>query len=115
MSKKLKLLEKVTTGDQRMDAEDEIGEQMHNRDRLRIRNISGETSPLDLVDLFSKKFEVLNVTIHLHGNNASDLAEAYVTMYKDDARKAKEWANGRYWFDQKLKADLEEDIKRFLG
>jgi hypothetical protein len=84
------------------DEDDEETDLTPKTRRLRIGNISGDTSPLDLVDLFCKHFDVLHVEVHLHGDKVSDEAEALVTMSKEDARKAKEWAHGHYWFDRKL-------------
>lgn len=70
---------------------------------LRIRNISVDTSPRDLVKLFSRQhFHVADLGIQLIC--AQDLTgmQAIITLPEDEVAEAHQWANGRSWRGQKL-------------
>jgi hypothetical protein len=77
---------------------------------LRIRNISAETSPLDLVELFSeRRFHPADVRIDLLCAQELVCTEALVSLPKDEADEAFEWLSGRHWRGQRLNVVMQPD------
>jgi ribonuclease HI len=79
------------------------------RKRLRVTNLADDTSLRDLIRLFSKHFDVLDVAIYPDGGVSSGEAEASVTVYEDDAADAKYWAHKQSWRGRKLRVRVEEN------
>lgn len=76
---------------------------------LQILNIGDDTSPRDLVELFSRgQFDLSGAYVEFIGLPDSCLVQGFISVCEREATKAKKWANGKLWRGKKLDVAIND-------